>query len=247
MKFGEENSSGNFSIITGVIDFNVLAINPTLAELNAIGVAYNKEPEYVGVNPNTNAKRIRLDFWIKPAIKSIPELATMLTKHTIFVEDTVRKSKTDKYQYINAECKSTWAENENSFPEWFKAEGIRQCKGGEAELMEFLKNLANVKTLEFDNFNAVFNNNVSEIRELINFKKNNAVQLLATERDGYQSTYNKYSLRGGNTNMSLWTKHLDKNQPDINYQNTFHPKVWENKAPDTTESDDDVFTYDGFK
>ena len=45
MKLEGEFSNGAFEIVTGVIDFNIVAVNPTLAELNELGVKFKTEPE----------------------------------------------------------------------------------------------------------------------------------------------------------------------------------------------------------
>ena len=242
MKLGAENNSG-FEIITGVIDVNILAVNPTLEELVTIGGNLKKEPEYMSANPETGAKKIRLDFWIKPAAK---ELSKYITKHTFFLEDDYRVAKSGKLQFINAECKASYADSADLLPEWFSKAGVRQAKIGEAELMEFLKNFANVKDLEFDNFNALFNGNMTELRGLLAIKKDSTVQLLWGEKGGYQATYNRYSARGGNTRMDFWTKHLEKSSTEFNYQGTLKPKVWENQTPEVTKESDDS-SYDVFK
>ena len=241
MKLGAENSG--FEIITGVIDVNILTVNPTLEELIAMGVNLKKEPEYISANPETGAKKIRLDFWIKPTAK---ELTKYVTKISFFLEDADRVAQSGKFQYINSECKASYADNIETLPEWINRVGIRQAKIGEAELMEFLKNFAGVKDLEFDNFSALFNNNMTEIRGLISMKKSNSVQILFTEKDGFQSTYNKYSMRGGNTRMDFWIKHLDKVTNKPNHQNSLKPKVWENQPPETP-SDSDDSSFDVFK
>ena len=234
MKLGVENNSG-FEIITGVIDVNILAVNPTLEELTAMGINQKKEPEYISANADTGAKKIRLDFWIKPVAK---ELAGHVTKHTFFLEDTYRIAQTSgKPQYINSECKASYADSIELLPEWFSKVGVRQAKVGEAELMEFLRNFANVKDLEFDNFNALFNNNMTELRGLITMKKSNSVQILFIEKGGYQSTHNKYSARGGNSRLDFWTKYLDKLTNKPNYQDSLKPKVWENQAPEAKADD----------
>lgn len=233
MKLGAENNSG-FEIITGVIDVNILAVNPTLEELVAMGVNLKKEPEYISANADTGAKKIRLDFWVKPAAK---ELASHVTKVSFFLEDANRVAQSGKFQYINSECKSSYADNVESLPEWISRVDVRQAKIGEAELMEFLRNFANVKDLEFKNFSSLFNNNMTELRGLLTMKKSNSVQILFTERNGFQSTYNKYSVRGGNSRLDFWAKHLNKVINKPNYQDSLKPKVWENQAPEAKADD----------
>jgi hypothetical protein len=225
----EGNASNNsFEITTGVIDVTVVAINPTLKELNELGVQFKTEPEYLGVTDN-GEKKVRLDFWVKPVIEGMG-----LTKHTFFLEDRYKLSSTNKYQYINAHCQSTWAENEGAITaDWFKLEGVRKARVGEVELMEFLRNFASVQKIEFDDITRLFNGNYSELRDLIKTCKNK-VQLLFIENKGYQSTYTRFSMRGGNTRMDYWQKHLDKQSPNINYQGTLKIKVWANQEPETS-------------
>ena len=234
-----EGNSGSFSneIFTGVADVKILAVNPTLEELHEIGLTYMKtEPEYLSANQETNAKRVRIDFWVKPFIDIIDAKPT---KHTFFLEQGYKKSSTDKFQFINDFCTSTWAVDQDAAlasinykgEQWFKPDGARQAYIGEPIFMEFLKSFAGVQKVSFDDFTKLFNGNVSELRELLNLKKDNKVQLLFTEKGGYQSTYTGYSMRGGNTRLDYWEKHLAKQNPNINYQNDLKIKLWVNQDP----------------
>ena len=231
MKF--EENSGFGQIITGVVNFNVLAVNPTLEQLKEIGVNFNKEPEYQSVSDAGN-KKVRIDFWMKPSIQGVG-----LIKHSYFLEDVVKKSQSGKTQYINSKCESSYADSIDTLPDWMDKKGIRPCKNGEDLLMLFLKKFANVSTLEFDNFDALFNNNVSEIRDLIKVKKSNQIQLLCGEKGGYQAIYSKYCMPGSNTKMTYWEKHLEKEAANIkiDYQGSVEPKPWVNKPLEESEED----------
>lgn len=236
MKLEGKFSNGAFEIVTGVIDFNIVAVNPTLAELNELGVNFKTEPEYLSANPETNAKKVRIDFWIKPVATDIQD---KLMKHTFFLEEDYKLSQAGKNQYINNSCQSSWGMTESDLPDWMDKDGIRKAYIGEADFMDFLQKFSGVKKIVFDNFNALFNGNVSEIRDLIKIKSGNSVQLLAIEKNGYQSTFTRYCMRGGNTNMTRWQAYLDKNNPDINYQNSLSVKIWQNQAPEIPTSNED--------
>jgi hypothetical protein len=225
----EGTQGSGFEIITGVIDVTIVAVNPTLKELNDLGIQFKTEPEYLGVTDD-GEKKVRLDFWVKPSIEGMG-----LTKHTFFLENRSKLSSTNKHQYINAQCQSTWAESQDAITaDWFKLDGVRKSLNGEVDLMEFLKNFTAVQKIEFDDISRLFNGNYSELRDLIKTCKNK-VQLLFTENKGYQSTYNRFSMRGGNTRMDYWQKHLTKQSPNINYQSCLTPKAWTNQAPEVKE------------
>ena len=116
MKF--EENSGFGQIITGVVNFQVLAVNPTLAQLNELGVNFNKEPEYISSGDN-GQKKVRLDFWLKPTIKDMG-----LQKVVFFLEDIVKISKSGKKQYINSKCESSWADSIDTLPDWMDKKGV---------------------------------------------------------------------------------------------------------------------------
>lgn len=236
MKLEGEFSNGAFEIITGVIDFNIVAVNPTLAELNELGVKFKTEPEYLSANSETNAKKVRIDFWIRPTATAMQD---KLMKHTFFLEEDYKLSQAGKNQYINNSCQSSWGMTESDLPDWMDKDGVRKAYIGEADFMDFLQKFSGVKKVVFDNFNALFNGNVSEIRDLIKIKSGNSVQLLAIEKGGYQSTFTRYCMRGGNTNMTRWQAYLDKNNPNINYQNSLSIKIWQNQAPEIPTSNED--------
>ena len=231
MKFEDSNFG---QIVTGVINFQIVAVNPTLAQLNELGVNFNKEPEYISSGDN-GQKKVRLDFWLKPTIKDMG-----LQKVVFFLEDIVKISKSGKKQYINSKCESSWADSIDTLPDWMDKKGVRECKSGEDLLMNFLKKYANVSSLEFDNFDSLFNNNVTEIRELIKAKINNQVQLLCGEKNGYQSIYNKFCMSGGNTKMTYWEKHLEKEAANItiDYQGTTAIKIWSNAVPTAAQEEE---------
>ena len=236
MKLEGEFSNGAFEIVTGVIDFNIVAVNPTLAELNELGVKFKTEPEYLSANSETNAKKVRIDFWIRPTATAMQD---KLMKHTFFLEEDYKLSQAGKNQYINNSCQSSWGMTESDLPDWMDKDGVRKAYIGEADFMDFLQKFSGVKKVVFDNFNALFNGNVSEIRDLIKIKSGNSVQLLAIEKGGYQSTFTRYCMRGGNTNMTRWQAYLDKNNPNINYQNSLSIKIWQNQAPEIPTSNED--------
>ena len=228
----EGSLGASFEIYTGVVDCEVIMVNPTLTELNASGVNFNKEPEYISATPE-GAKKIRLDFWVKPVV---PEAG--LNKISFFLEDVYKTSSKGNAQFINDFGSSTWGKDmeealtrkDKNGNSWFKEDGARQAKSGEVELIEFLKNFAAVQKIAFEDINKIFNGNYTEIRELLNSRKGNKIQLLWYEKGGYQSIYNRYSQRGGNTRMTYWDGYRDKNKDnfDINYQNSWTFKPYTN-------------------
>lgn len=72
-----ENAGVAFKKYVGYTRFRVVAVNPTLKELNELGINYKTEPEYVSkldVN-GTPTDSVRIDFWLKAVDDNTPILS----------------------------------------------------------------------------------------------------------------------------------------------------------------------------
>jgi len=189
----------------GIGVFNVIALNPTMAESEKIyGRELEKEPEYTSVEEETGANQVRLDF----IIKTVPDKNNgieLLTKQSFFLkqEDKLNKDKT-KVQVINAYGECTWVGVDDvatgAIPEkvatWFEGP-YKKVVVGEEELTAFLKVYLNIPNKSYkkkngevvtldnisdaearlDNIANYFTGNVKEIKELIKLQPENKIKL----------------------------------------------------------------------
>ena len=205
MAFKVNNSNEKFfnetKLYTGVSPMAVLAICPTLSELNSIGFNFEKEPVYTSVDPISNVKKVRIDV--------VFGHAQLKTKAAFFLEDKDRINKNgDKYEITNDFGQSTWAgsvaeavekTSTKNGKKWFKPDGARIAKVGEVALVNFIRDWANTNPDDagkIDNFTALFNGNYKELQQYVNILKDNRIYTLATVKDGkYQGLYAGYFVR----------------------------------------------------
>jgi len=184
---------GGIPLYTGIGAMSVVAVNPTLGELNAIGVKMKTEPEYTGLQFSDDGPVYnKLVFWIHNDEHSF----TTRVEFLVTAEER-RISKTGKYQWINKFGQTSWGEtNPSSQYDWFKDEGVRKAYGGEDVLIDFIKAWANIPNggdLEFDSPADIFKGKITELTQLVMALKDNKVRCLLGVKDGkYQQVYTKY-------------------------------------------------------
>lgn len=157
----------------GVAPVQILALNPTKAELEKIyGRIFENEPSYLskttvkvnGVDVEKN--QVRLNFVVK-----VSPFVSPFTKETINVDDILNVtffltdeqevSKSGKIKVCNIYGRTTWVDPEyitkkESPYQYFDAEGMRPTYRGEEDLIEFLKALLNIPNLTYKNANGEF-------------------------------------------------------------------------------------------
>jgi len=175
---------GGIKLYSGLSNFNVVAVNPTMEQLHAMDIKVKTEPNYfLELNGEDYFKVV---FWIKN-----DDLTTRLE---ILMQNKARVSQNGKNQWINKIGQSTWAEGEPSM-DWWKADGQRHCYVGEETLINFLKAWANVASgdeVTLDTIDKIVKGDTSELSQLIAGLKDNQVRLLIGVKDGkYQSVYTK--------------------------------------------------------
>ena len=180
-----EEVVGGIKTYSGLTNVNVIAVNPTMAELHAIDIKVKSEPNYeVTIGDEDYTK---LAFWLKNADGNF--------KLEILMQNKPRVSQTGKYQWINNVGQSTWSEEAPTY-EWWKPEGQRKAYSGEETLINFAKAWANVASgddVSFETINEIVNGNMSEIKALIAALKDNQVRvLIGVKDDKYQQVYTKY-------------------------------------------------------
>jgi len=242
MSFDVGAESKPRKLFTGLHDLNVIACNPTVEEAAKVGITLKDEPSYTSVNEQTNAKRIRLDFWVKSASLDFP------TKHTLFLEDSPQVSSTGKSRFINDYGQNTYAESEEAVlnlttsdgRKWFKPDGLRICKIGECELIDFMRSWMSIGAdgkSKIEDISKLIAGNLSEIKPLVTKYPDRKVQLLLIVREyegnWYQGVYSRYFSRAGNKTTTYWKKHLDSLTTKPVYQDSLVFKEFDPLAIDT--------------
>lgn len=182
----ESVQGGGIKLYSGISNFQVVAVNPTLVELHEMGIMFKTEPNYeVSFN---DVDYNKLVFWVKNE--------DLTTRVEILVSPKERVSKSGKYQWINSIGQSTWADENGPTYDWWKTEGQRKAYIGEETLINFVKtwaNVANGDEVSFEQVAHIVSGDVKELRSLITSLTNNQVRLLVgVKNDRYQTVYNKY-------------------------------------------------------
>ena len=146
---------GGIKTFSGLTNVNVVAVNPTMAELHAMDINVKQEPSYDVAFSDQEFKKIA--FWVANEDGNF--------KLEILVNSTYKESKTGKFQWINSIGQVTWSEDAPSY-DWWKSEGQRKAYTGEETLINFAKAWANVASgdeVSFDTISAIADGDVTEI------------------------------------------------------------------------------------
>lgn len=153
----QEEISAPRKLYMGIENFQATAVNPTLAELNKMGIPATIEPEYVtkvqrnfgGGEEEYDAVNIRIYLTNNDTTNPIKtQVNYQVIRHNHI-------SSTNKLKVLNKYGTSTWLEQEHidagTLPanmQWFVNEDIKVCLRGEDTLVSFLRayrNLPNIK------------------------------------------------------------------------------------------------------
>ena len=146
-----------------------MAINPNQEQLNAIGIAAKKDPEYL------HEDMVRINVWCQ-SLFTKEELVKHGMKEQIVVPASFQVSPAaavyeGTYTWINTlgvTAKGT--ETEPPTDEWFKPTGARVAYKGEKALIGFIRAWVNASEgdeVSLDTWEDIFRGNVKELRELL--------------------------------------------------------------------------------
>lgn len=131
VKVGKESVEGSFKMYKGMAAFNIVAVNPTKAELEALtGREIENDPEYVG-KTDEGKEQVRVVFYGKTApdaklnngIEMLIPISFMLTK------DYRVGQTSGKYQIIDKFGRTAWATKEE-----VQSKSIPQYSSGPANI-----------------------------------------------------------------------------------------------------------------
>lgn len=228
------------SLWTGVANMAVIAINPTMEQLKAMGRNPQKEPEYKSENSNHKSK-VRIDFYLYNAINKIN------AKASFWLEDEPRTNK-DKtgFEWINKFGSTAWGKGESSPAyDWFKLDGARKAYIGEDTLISFIKSWANVDPKDacgLDTISKILTGDITELQTLFKSIPKNEVQILLGVKDKYQDVYTKYFDRPYRKGFDAWKKALEKDYGEFksDYQHDLHLRPFEGNSQMSTDTPTDV-------
>mgnify|MGYP003108834455 FL=1 len=180
----DEVVGGGIKLYSGLSNFNVIAVNPTLDELHDLGIMLKSEPNYYV--EFSGEEYFKLTFWIKNE--------DLTTRFEILMNNKPRVSQSGKHQYLNNAGQSTWSNDAPTY-DWWKTEGTRHAFTGEETLVNFVKawaNVANGDDVYFESIDKIVRGDVAEVKALVKVLASNQVRLLIGVKDGkYQSVYTK--------------------------------------------------------
>ena len=230
----QEVMGSGVKLYSGLTNMNVIAVNPTMAELHALDINVKTEPNYFLELNGT--EYFKIVFWMKNT--------DLTTRLEILMTSSPRISQTGKHQWINNVGQSTWSEEAPTY-DWWKTEGQRHAFGGEETLINFVKAWANVAAgddVSFDTIKNIVKGDVSELKALVKMLNNNQARVLVGVKDGkYQTIYTKHFGRVKPQRDDLFARNLNDDNGTFNAEfNT--DLVWDVFKPVlavTTPDEDD--------
>ena len=199
---------GTIKLWAGLTNMEVKAVNPTLAELNALGINAKQEPNYnVEIQPGRPV--FKVVFWV-----SNPDLTTKIE----FLLENGPKTTRDgnKTQWVNNYGQFIYAEDQEALSqwEWYKTDGVRPAYINEEKLIGFIKAWANVASggkVNLDTMDKIAaGTDLSELKQLVTTLTANRVRVLVGVKDGrYQNVYTHYFGRTQRSGDSYFVKHLN--------------------------------------
>lgn len=198
----DEVVGGGIQLYSGLSNFNVIAVNPTLDELHELGIMLKSEPNYYV--EFSGKEYFKLTFWIKNE--------DLTTRFEILMNAEPRVSQSGKHQWLNNAGQSTWSNNAPTY-DWWKTEGSRHAFTGEETLINFAKawaNVANGDDVYFESIDKIVKGDVAEVKALAKVLSGNQIRLLIGVKDGkYQSVYTKVFGRIKPERDDLFVKNLN--------------------------------------
>lgn len=200
--------SGGTPLFVGIAPVSVVAVNPTLDQLNGMGVPAKVEPEYLGVNIGGDEYN-KVVLWVQHA--GTPEFKT---KVEFLVKPEPKVSQSGKTQWTNNIGQFAYAEEKASEKyDWFKDEGVRKAFNGEERLVDFIKayaNVANGDSCYLETWKQISAGDVKEIKELVKALPDNKVRvLLGVKDEKFQQVYMKHFGRIKPKRDDLFIKNLN--------------------------------------
>lgn len=215
------DQGGSKPLYTGVAAVKVVAINPTMSELQDMGYNPQQEPEYIGVTQDGHAKAV-IDFYLVD-----PETGAS-GKRRFWLENKERITRAgDKFEFIDDYAVSGFAPDLDTLQSWVDKDTARKALVGEAALLSFVSPWANVNPFpgadgkrglcSFEDISRLFSNDTSELKSILTGEstKDNKVKIL----------FNVITTESGNTFQDIYPYHFER-------ERTNSTKMWEKRLND---------------
>lgn len=206
----ESNESKDFKKFVGVTRVKVLTINPTLKELNAIGVNFKDEPVYSGTTQD-GKKYVSVNFWVKNE--------NLTTPIKFIIRPEVDKSKDGRIRWIDKYGNTEYTSSKDLLSERVEKVSAKQAYVGEADLISFIKTWINVKKGGEASLDVakIIKGDFSELKQL---GSANGIWCMATVANNkYQNIYSRFFVRGWVSEEEVKAKFLEhiNKQKDAGY------------------------------
>lgn len=232
----ESNSSVEFKKYTGVNKVKVIAINPTLKELNDLGIQFKTEPVYISKDDN-GVDQIDFVFWTECYGKEDVKTPIRFT-----VKNTVNVGRNSgKTEWINSLGQNNWTDSEPVNSDYFDtSKSPKKALVGESDLISFMKNWLNVKRggeAAIDFAKVFKDGDISDLKGLTN---NNAIWVMFTVAQGkYQNILPRFVVRGfvEESDAKQYFEKYAQKQSDAGYpiygDYSIDFKEWSEETPDS--------------
>ena len=226
MKIASAIEAGTLTkrLFVGVENFHVTAVNPTMAELNAMGIRATEEPVYYGKADRDFGQGVKpYEYFNIRAFLDNKDVANPIktqVQYTVYKD--VQEASTGKVSVINRYGGTTWLEREaletgvlpNNM-QWFVTDGMRESYRGEGNLIFFVKALRNLPNVNkntskqdkekgvamftLEDLDNMFAGNFKDIRKIILDSSDQKVGFMlgVNMADGkyYQTLYTRMPLK----------------------------------------------------
>lgn len=230
----ETQVSKEFKKYMGVGRVKVVAVNPSLKQLNDLGIQFKEEPVYLKDDAE-GIKQINFNFWTKATVNG----AEVVTPIKLSVKNKVSVSSAGKTEYINAKGENQWTESAPTKTDYFDPIGCRKAFVGETALIGFIKNWLNVRKGGNANLSLepMFKGNFAELKDLTSNNDIYVLYMVADEK--YQNVYSRYFVRGfvSEGDAQEQFKRFIQKQTDSGYEPkedyTIELQEWSGVSPDS--------------
>jgi hypothetical protein len=236
-----------FKLYTGISEFKVIAVNPTMDELHALGIMVQSEPKYQVLIKEKEVQKIV--FWLKNADTSV--------SCEFLVNPGPWKSSTGKVKVLNIIGQDQWLVQNadgtfdtSNLPTFIKeADTFYVIPRGLDRVTDFIKAWANVADgdeVKLDTIPQLEKGNVNELKQLVKALQNNTVRVLVYVREGkYPAIYTEHFGRVNPKRDDLFLKAMAssdygqvKGEYTIEWQEYVPGALTADPITDTTSGDD---------
>lgn len=248
------------TLYTGLVNVQVVAINPTKAEMEKLGYQPQKDPVYtveIGTDEKKQYTKIALYVTGEGSYKDnegVVKKGNVKSKIEYLISARQRVSQNGNIQFIDKFGNSAYGSTKGTENMgWFWGKDgkdlvtnnkIREAYEGEADLIAAIKAWMAVdfgRECTIDNWTNLVNGNLNELTSLMKAQPNNKLKVLAitSTDEKYQNIYNRMFGFENDIDTKKWVKHFNSNTGSTaNYQNdfTFKPFIAKADAPDAPDN-----------